>query len=150
MYPRVKNPFSQRSLKYDLHMQLPPRERYSIIENSAHFVLFQCFYKTFFHLPDHHLPRRRIALKKEEERLIMMGSVELNLRETELCLGLPGGDTVAPVTGNKRGFLETVDLKLNLNNEPERKEGSTTHDVVTSVSKEKSSCPKDPAKPPAK
>lgn len=79
-----------------------------------------------------------------------MGSVELNLRETELCLGLPGGDTVAPVTGNKRGFLETVDLKLNLNNEPESKEGSTTHDVVTSVSKEKSSCPKDPAKPHAK
>ncbi|VVA89911.1 unnamed protein product [Arabis nemorensis] len=81
----------------------------------------------------------------------MIGSVELNLRETELCLGLPGGDTAALVTGNKRGFSETVDLKLNLNNEPESKEGSTTHhEVVTSVSKEKSSCPKDPAKPPAK
>ncbi|KAF8046018.1 hypothetical protein N665_4120s0002 [Sinapis alba] len=83
----------------------------------------------------------------------MMGSVELNLRETELCLGLPGGDTAAPVTaGTKRGFSETVDLKLNLNNEPEKesKEGSKTHDVVASVSKENSSFPKDPAKPPAK
>ncbi|KAG2260372.1 hypothetical protein Bca52824_079666 [Brassica carinata] len=80
----------------------------------------------------------------------MMGSVELNLRETELCLGLPGGETGAPVTGTKRGYSETVDLKLNLNNEPESKEGSKTHDVVTSVSKEKSSSPKDPAKPPAK
>lgn len=81
----------------------------------------------------------------------MIGSVELNLRETELCLGLPGGDTAAAlVTGNKRGFSETVDLKLNLNNEPESKEGSTTHEVVTSVSKEKNSCPKDPAKPPTK
>ncbi|CAH8336683.1 unnamed protein product [Eruca vesicaria subsp. sativa] len=81
-----------------------------------------------------------------------MGTVELNLRETELCLGLPGGETAAPVTGTKRGFSETttVDLKLNLNNEPESKEGSKTHDVVTSLSKEKSSCPKDPAKPPAK
>jgi auxin-responsive protein IAA len=96
----------------------------------------------------HHLPKKKNT--KEEERLIMMGSVELNLRETELCLGLPGGDTVAPVTGNKRGFSETVDLKLNLNNEPANKEGSTTHDVVTFDSKEKSACPKDPAKPPAK
>ncbi|CAN8295673.1 unnamed protein product [Cochlearia groenlandica] len=83
----------------------------------------------------------------------MIGSVELNLKETELCLGLPGGDTAAPVTGNKRGFLETVDLKLNLNNEPESKEGSKTDHrdvVITSLTKETSSCSKDPAKPPAK
>ncbi|CAH8390502.1 unnamed protein product [Eruca vesicaria subsp. sativa] len=76
----------------------------------------------------------------------MMGSIELNLKETELCLGLPGG-----LTGTKRGFSETVDLKLNLNNKPESKEVSKTHhDVVTSVSIEKSTCPKDHTKPPAK
>ncbi|WZZ77208.1 auxin-responsive protein IAA17-like [Brassica napus] len=80
----------------------------------------------------------------------MMGSVGLNLRETELCLGLPGGDTASPVTGTKRGFSETVDLKLNLNSEPESKEGSKSHDVVSAVFKEKSSCPKDPTKPLAK
>ena len=80
----------------------------------------------------------------------MMGSVGLNLRETELCLGLPGGDTASPLTGTKRGFSETVDLKLNLNNEPESKEGSKSHDVVSAISKEKSSCTKDPTKPPAK
>lgn len=34
---------------------------------------------------------------------------ELNLKETELCLGLPGGSK-----SSKRGFSETVDLKLNL------------------------------------
>ncbi|XP_047319230.1 auxin-responsive protein IAA14-like [Impatiens glandulifera] len=34
----------------------------------------------------------------------------LNMKETELCLGLPGA---VKVTG-KRGFSETVDLKLNL------------------------------------
>lgn len=122
-------------------MQLPPRQRYNT--DSSHFVLFVCFYKTIF-------PSSSSLSQEEEERLIMIGSIELNLRETELCLGLPGGDTVALVTGNKRGFSETVDLKLNLNNEPENKEGSTTHDVVTFDSKEKSSCPKDPAKPPAK
>ncbi|CAF2310601.1 hypothetical protein BRARA_J00240 [Brassica rapa] len=75
----------------------------------------------------------------------MMGNIDLNLQETELCLGLPGG-----MTGTKRGFSETVDLKLNLNNEPESKEVSKTHDVVISVSKEKNTCPKDPTKPPAK
>lgn len=38
----------------------------------------------------------------------------LNLKATELCLGLPGGgDGEIKVTG-KRGFSETVDLKLNL------------------------------------
>ncbi|KFK31703.1 hypothetical protein AALP_AA6G148100 [Arabis alpina] len=65
--------------------------------------------------------------------------------ELNLCLGLPGGgETTATVAGNKRGYSETVDLKLNLNNEPEtNKEGSL-------VSKENTSsiCPKDSTKPP--
>jgi hypothetical protein len=63
------------------------------------------FIKPFFHLP-HHLPKKKNT--KEEERLIMMGSVELNLRETELCLGLPGGDTVAPVTGHQNGATSDI------------------------------------------
>lgn len=39
----------------------------------------------------------------------------LNHKETELCLGLPGGGEgeTLKITG-KRGFSETVDLKLNL------------------------------------
>lgn len=73
--------------------------------------------------------------------------MELNLRETELCLGLPGGgETAATVAGNKRGYSETVNLKLNLNNEPDKnKEGSLVSNDNTS-----SICPNDPTKPPAK
>lgn len=44
----------------------------------------------------------------------------LNLKETELCLGLPGGGEgeISKING-KRGFSETVDLKLNLqSNDP--------------------------------
>ncbi|WOH12766.1 hypothetical protein DCAR_0832274 [Daucus carota subsp. sativus] len=41
----------------------------------------------------------------------------MNLKETELCLGLPGGveeaDQSSKITG-KRGFSETVNLELNL------------------------------------
>ncbi|KAL8162782.1 hypothetical protein V2J09_014271 [Rumex salicifolius] len=42
---------------------------------------------------------------------------ESEMKETELCLGLPGGTTsskVASTINGKRGFSETVDLKLNL------------------------------------
>jgi len=69
---------------------------------------------------------------------------DLNFKETELCLGLPGGGggggTAEPETlkaTGKRGFSETVDLKLNL----QSKEDSNKN----IVSKEK-----NPAKPPAK
>ena len=69
----------------------------------------------------------------------------LNLKETELCLALPGGgtevDTARP-TG-KRGFSETVDLKLNLQSKEDLSEN------LKDVSKEKTLL-KDPAKPPAK
>lgn len=66
--------------------------------------------------------------------------------ELNLCLGLPGGgETTATVAGNKRGYSKTVDLKLNLNNEPEtNKEGSLVSEDNTS-----SICPKEyPTKPP--
>ncbi|KAE8022610.1 hypothetical protein FH972_008395 [Carpinus fangiana] len=73
---------------------------------------------------------------------------DLNFRETELCLGLPGGGTgsepeTAKATG-KRGFSETVDLKLNF---------QSKEDNIKNASKEKNQllpCTKDPAKPPAK
>ncbi|KAL3626371.1 Auxin-responsive protein iaa7 [Castilleja foliolosa] len=83
-----------------------------------------------------------------------MGGGALNFKETELCLGLPGGnaagegDPMMKTTG-KRGFSETVDLKLNLQSNDsdasdleEGSKGSSTADQAP---------PKDPAtKPPAK
>ncbi|GAB4851007.1 Auxin-responsive protein iaa7 [Ancistrocladus abbreviatus] len=73
----------------------------------------------------------------------------LNLKETELCLGLPGGGAAgeAGKTSNgKRGFEETVDLKLNL----QSKELAEVD--LNSPTKEKNllPCTKDPVKPPAK
>lgn len=77
----------------------------------------------------------------------------LNFKETELCLGLPGGAAVTepeistPKATGKRGFSETVDLKLNL----QAKEDLMNEDVKNVSSKEKNlPCIKDPAKPPAK
>lgn len=76
----------------------------------------------------------------------------LNLKETELCLGLPGGgggggggsvEVETPRANGKRGFSETVDLKLNLDTKEDLNEN------LKNVSKEKSLL-KDPAKPPAK
>ncbi|GMP77255.1 hypothetical protein CsSME_00033582 [Camellia sinensis var. sinensis] len=74
------------------------------------------------------------------------GCYSLNLKETELCLGLPGGgggggETVK-ITG-KRGFSETVDLKLNL--QP-NESAVDLKEKTNTPSNEK----KDPAKPPAK
>ncbi|XP_042062258.1 auxin-responsive protein IAA14-like [Salvia splendens] len=59
--------------------------------------------------------------------------VGLNLKETELCLGLPGGGGDIKTSG-KRGFSETVDLKLNLKETVDNSSSST-------------SPLKDPAKP---
>jgi len=77
----------------------------------------------------------------------------LNLKETELCLGLPGGgggggggggsEVETPRASAKRGFSETVDLKLNLQTKEDLNEN------LKSASKEKTLL-KDPAKPPAK
>ncbi|XP_057476158.1 auxin-responsive protein IAA14-like [Actinidia eriantha] len=70
-----------------------------------------------------------------------------DLRETELCLGLPGGggsgeaETTVKVTG-KRGFSETVDLKLNLQ---QVQSAVDLMEKMNSPTKEK-----DPAKPPTK
>ncbi|KAK9068198.1 hypothetical protein SSX86_012309 [Deinandra increscens subsp. villosa] len=71
----------------------------------------------------------------------------MHLKETELCLGLPGGgsetaDTSLKVTG-KRGYSQTVDLMLNLQ----------TNDQSSSSADDKNSAAnnnKDVIKPPAK
>ncbi|CAA7024614.1 unnamed protein product [Microthlaspi erraticum] len=69
--------------------------------------------------------------------------------ELNLCLGLPGGGekAAAAVAGNKRAYSETVDLKLNLNNEREKKSKEVS---LVSNDNTSSVCSKDPAKPPAK
>ena len=83
---------------------------------------------------------------------------DLNFKETELCLGLPGGCgggvghevESSPKTTGKRGFSETIDLKLNLQS---KKTGTDLNKNIENGSKEKNllpSCTKDPAKPPAK
>lgn len=83
---------------------------------------------------------------------MLVGAAEhgLNLKETELCLGLPGGgggetDQSMKITG-KRGFSETVDLKLNLQSNDES--AVDLKDKMKNPSKE--SCSKDSVKPPAK
>lgn len=87
----------------------------------------------------------------------LLGGVDLNFKETELCLGLPGGgggaEVEAPRATGKRGFSETeVDLKLNL----QAKDASSVVDLKEAMkSNEKTllagaSPAKDPAKPPAK
>ncbi|XVE81740.1 hypothetical protein DITRI_Ditri15bG0089500 [Diplodiscus trichospermus] len=86
---------------------------------------------------------------------------DLNFKETELCLGLPGGGVAAGGAGNevenspratgKRGFSETVDLKLNLQS---KETDMDLNKNMENGSKEKNllpaACTKDPAKPPAK
>ncbi|XVF42193.1 hypothetical protein PTKIN_Ptkin01aG0340300 [Pterospermum kingtungense] len=76
----------------------------------------------------------------------------INFEETELRLGLPGGngnDGETTKNNGKRGFMETVDLKLNLS--------STTKETVVEDEHEKmkekntvAPPSTDPAKPPAK
>ncbi|XP_021291378.1 auxin-responsive protein IAA14-like [Herrania umbratica] len=85
---------------------------------------------------------------------------DLNFKETELCLGLPGGgggggggggnEVETPKTTGKRGFSETVDLKLNLQS---KETGMDLNKNIENGPKEKTllpACTKDPAKPPAK
>ncbi|PKI37870.1 hypothetical protein CRG98_041731, partial [Punica granatum] len=85
------------------------------------------------------------------------GVGDLNLKETELCLGLPGGGSsevaeTLRATG-KRGFSETVDLKLNLQTEESApldlkevpvKNGPKEKNLLSAADSAK-----DPAKPPA-
>ncbi|XP_028784969.1 auxin-responsive protein IAA14 [Neltuma alba] len=83
----------------------------------------------------------------------------LNLRETELCLGLPGGvggeaveAAVTPkASGNKRAFSATVDLKLNLAADDSKDAaGEEEEDLTNQNHKNIASSNKNPTKPPAK
>lgn len=69
--------------------------------------------------------------------------MELNLKETELCLGPPGGGELLVKDENikKRGFSQTVDLKLNLDD--------TLSMKINNPPKDNSS-DKDSFKPPTK
>ncbi|KAL0308017.1 UNVERIFIED_CONTAM: Auxin-responsive protein IAA14 [Sesamum angustifolium] len=83
----------------------------------------------------------------------------LNLKETELCLGLPGGggggggESTATdpikITG-KRGFSETVDLKLKLHQSNEPAALDLKENIKNSSHENPMLPPKDPIKPPAK
>ncbi|XP_059298979.1 auxin-responsive protein IAA14-like [Lycium ferocissimum] len=71
----------------------------------------------------------------------------LNFKETELCLGLPGGgELLRDQTIKKRGFSETVDLKLNL----QSTDSPATKDQKMNNSPKETSCIKDSVKPPSK
>lgn len=82
----------------------------------------------------------------------------INFEATELRLGLPGGNGVLDVgdgeveivksSTGKRGFSETVDLKLNLSTSDSASSNSSSGLLDHQVSVEKKKI--DPAKPPAK
>ena len=76
----------------------------------------------------------------------------LNFEETELRLGLPGGGSEADSgkSTGKRGFAETIDLKLNLPSSDNSQVDSS--DKIKNSPKEKnllSAATNDPSKPPA-
>ncbi|CAH9095457.1 unnamed protein product [Cuscuta epithymum] len=75
----------------------------------------------------------------------------LNLKATELCLGLPGGgeSESMKVTG-KRGFSETVDLKLNLHHHQTANSNGSSQDLKEKMMKSPQEPIKDPIKPPSK
>ncbi|KAG9132723.1 hypothetical protein Leryth_014001 [Lithospermum erythrorhizon] len=75
-----------------------------------------------------------------------MEVVGLDLKDTELCLGLPGGESIK--TSGKRGFSETVDLKLNLQTSDES--NMDLKEKMKSSAAAKETANKDPIKPPAK
>lgn len=88
-----------------------------------------------------------MEVSRKITNMLVTDQRDLNFKETELCLGLPGGGTGSepetPKATGKRGFSETVDLKLNF---------QSKEDNIKNASKEKNllPCTKDPAKPPAK
>ncbi|KAK6138901.1 hypothetical protein DH2020_027362 [Rehmannia glutinosa] len=80
--------------------------------------------------------------------------VGLNLKETELCLGLPGGGGGAEndsiKINGKRGFSETVDLKLNLQSNDPTASDLKEKSLKNSAMEKAVVSQKDPVKPPAK
>lgn len=80
-----------------------------------------------------------------------MEVVGLDHKDTELCLGMPGGglETDSVKTGGKRGFSETVDLKLNLQISDESSM-DLKETMKASAEAKEAAHNKDPVKPPAK
>ncbi|KAE8730655.1 Auxin-induced protein AUX28 [Hibiscus syriacus] len=77
---------------------------------------------------------------------------KMGFEETELRLGLPGGGGEGGEVVRKRGFSETVDLKLNLSSKQDPSGIDPNDEKVTGLNKEKNLLlsATDPAKPPAK
>ncbi|CAN1288660.1 Auxin-responsive protein IAA16 [Linum perenne] len=73
----------------------------------------------------------------------------INFEETELRLGLPGGKS-GRGGGGKRGFSETVDLKLNLSSKMDGADHAKKGDDDDDRQDQKMNSNGDPAKPPAK
>ncbi|PHU21775.1 Auxin-responsive protein IAA16 [Capsicum chinense] len=84
----------------------------------------------------------------------------MDLKETELCLGLPGGggggggELIRDNNNNnkingKRGFSETIDLKLNFHQSNDDMEKNKMKNITTTTTKE-IGCNKDTIKPPTK
>lgn len=76
-----------------------------------------------------------------------------DFKETELCLGLPGGGGAEAETikaTGKRGFSETVDLKLNLQSKDSVADLNDNGKCSAKDNNNHLPCTKDPAKPPAK
>lgn len=79
-----------------------------------------------------------VVHEREEERKYSL----INFEETELRLGLPGalndGDQgVKSISNGKRGFSETVDLKLNFSSENDEGERQSAGDDQVEIKKEK-------------
>ncbi|KAK8478156.1 hypothetical protein V6N13_031357 [Hibiscus sabdariffa] len=79
----------------------------------------------------------------------------INFEETELRLGLPGGkgnDGETTKNNGKRGFSETVNLKLNLSTKEAEAEAESESEESEKMKEKSSIAPRsiDPAKPPAK
>ncbi|KAK9039265.1 hypothetical protein V6N11_024098 [Hibiscus sabdariffa] len=77
---------------------------------------------------------------------------KMGFEETELRLGLPGGGGEGGEVVRKRGFSETVDLKLNLSSKQDTSGIDPNDEKLTGLNKEKNLLLSaiDPAKPPAK
>ncbi|KAK4357071.1 hypothetical protein RND71_022681 [Anisodus tanguticus] len=80
----------------------------------------------------------------------------MDLKETELCLGLPGGgggELRDNKINGKRGFSETVDLKLNFHQSNDiscAMDLKENNKMKTTSTNKEIACNKDPIKPPAK
>lgn len=94
---------------------------------------------------------RKLRESGQKSTLIMEveKGTKMGFEETELRLGLPGnGGGAEGEMVRKRGFSETVDLKLKLSSKESG--ADPNHEKTSSLQREKNLLATDPAKPPAK